>query len=136
MPEQQQITQFAYGRCYKIFSSAFRSSLAICDGDPVKTSKANLLYAIEGDVTNPTVTNLFSLDSAFILDRMAMLQTLTVLPKTFRDVDTGAGEDCRRCCTFRAQQTGQHQRCPVGANTRWRSKASSTMRSKAFLTFY
>jgi hypothetical protein len=63
----------------------FPRALATNEGDLVKTVKAKLLHAIEEEVQGSSV-DLPVGEKAYILDAMAMLQTLTVLPVTFGEL--------------------------------------------------
>lgn len=83
----------------------FPISLATNEGKLIKTSKAKLLHAVEGEVENSTVTELPSNDRACVLDAMAMLQTLTPIPRTFgelalellkRVINTAVHMKCKR----------------------------------------
>lgn len=59
--------------------------LATNEGDLVKTVKAKLLHTIEEEVKDGSV-ELPVGDKAYILDAMAILQTLSVLPATFGEL--------------------------------------------------
>ena len=61
--------------------------LATNEGDLVKTVKAKLLNTIEDEVQGGSV-DLPDGDKAYILDAMAILQTLSVLPATFGELAT------------------------------------------------
>lgn len=63
-------------------------SLATNEGDLVKTAKAKLLHAVEGEVEGSTVSEIPVNEKACILDAMAMLQTLTPIPGTFGELAT------------------------------------------------
>jgi hypothetical protein len=63
----------------------FPLPLATCDGNLVKTAKAKLLNIIEAEVPNALVTRVVG-ESALIVDAMAILQTLNVLPSTFGEL--------------------------------------------------
>ena len=64
----------------------FPCSLATNDGNLVKTAKVKLLHAIEEEVEGATVSDLPVNDKACILDAVAMLQTLTAIPRTFGEL--------------------------------------------------
>ena len=64
----------------------FPSSLATSEGDLVKTAKSKLLQTIEEEVQDASVDLPAVEEKAYILDAMAVLQTLSVLPATFCDL--------------------------------------------------
>lgn len=66
----------------------FPCSLATNEGDLVKTAKAKLLHAVEGEVEEATVNELPVTDKACVLDAMAILQTFTPIPGTFGELAT------------------------------------------------
>jgi hypothetical protein len=66
----------------------FPSSLATSEGDLVKTAKSKLLHKIEEDVPGACVDLPAVENKACILDAMAVLQTLTVIPATFGELAT------------------------------------------------
>ena len=64
------------------------SSLATSEGDLVKTAKSKLLHKIEEDLPGACVDLPAVENKACILDAMAVLQTLTVIPATFGELAT------------------------------------------------
>jgi hypothetical protein len=64
----------------------FPSSLATSEGDLVKTAKSKLLHKIEEEVPDASVDLPSVENKAYILDAMAVLQTLTVIPATFGEL--------------------------------------------------
>ena len=67
----------------------FPDSLATSEGDLVKTTKSKLLQKIEEDVPSASSVDLPAVENkAYILDAMAVLQTLTVIPETFGELAT------------------------------------------------
>ena len=83
----------------------FPSSLSTSTGDLVKTAKSKLLHAIEDEVPDASVELPAVEDKAYILDAMAVLQTLTTIPSTFGElanslldkiVNTAVFSKCKR----------------------------------------
>ena len=66
----------------------FPGSLATSEGDLVKTEKSKLLHKIEEDVPDASVDLPAVENKAYILDAMAVLQTLPVIPETFGELAT------------------------------------------------
>ena len=64
----------------------FPSSLATCESDLVKTSKAKLLHVIEDKVKDCTVSQPQVHDKACILDAMAIIQTVAPVQGTFGEL--------------------------------------------------
>ena len=60
----------------------FPSPISTVDGQLVKTPKAKLLHLLEGRVVDPAIDELPS-NNAFILDGMALIQTMKHIPETF-----------------------------------------------------
>ncbi len=65
--------------------SPYPSSLATVDGNPTKTVKANLMHMLEG-MSPECVNHVLPRNSAIIVDTMALLQSLTRIPKTFGEL--------------------------------------------------
>jgi hypothetical protein len=55
------------------------------DGNPTKTVKANLMHMLEG-MSLECVNNFLPRNSAIMMDAMALLQSLTRIPKTFGEL--------------------------------------------------
>ena len=72
----------------KYFLHPFPGSLATSEGDLVKTAKSKLLHKIEEDVPNASVDLPAVENKAYILDAMAVLQTLPVIPEMFGELAT------------------------------------------------
>ena len=66
----------------------FPGSLATSEGDLVKTAKSKLLHKIEEDVPDASVDLPVVENKAYIIDAMAVLQTLPVIPETFGELAT------------------------------------------------
>ena len=65
----------------------FPCSLATNEGDLVKTVKSKLVSAVEGEVTDASV-DIPVEEKAYIVDAMAMIQTMTEIPDTFGELAT------------------------------------------------
>ena len=66
----------------------FPSLLATSAGDLVKTAKSKLLHVTEDEAQDASVELPAVEDKAYILDAMAVLQTLTFIPLTFGELAT------------------------------------------------
>ena len=71
---------------FKYSLRPFPCSLATSEGDLVKTIKSKLIHVIEEEVQTSLVSDPPHEDNAYILDGMAMLQTLTPLPDKFGEL--------------------------------------------------
>lgn len=60
-------------------------SLATVDGNPTKTVKANLMHMLE-EMSPECVNHFLPRNSAIMVDAMALLQSLTRIPKTFGEL--------------------------------------------------
>ena len=60
-------------------------SLATVDGNPTKTMKANLMHMLE-EISPDCVNHTLPRDNAIMVDAMALLQSLTKIPKTFGEL--------------------------------------------------
>ena len=65
----------------------FPCSLATNEGDLVKTVKSKLVSTVEGEVTDASVDIPIE-EKAYIVDAMAMVQTMTEIPDTFGELAT------------------------------------------------
>jgi hypothetical protein len=84
----------------------FPSSLATSEGDLVKTAKSKLLHKIEEDVPGACVDLPAVENKACILDAMAVLQTLTVIPENIWLTCNQFTYEGRQRCNFFQMQTG------------------------------
>jgi hypothetical protein len=66
----------------------FPCSLATNEGDLMKTVKSKLVSAVEGEVNDTSVDNPTELEKAYIVDAMAMIQTMIEIPDTFGELAT------------------------------------------------
>jgi hypothetical protein len=71
---------------FKYSLRPFPCSLATSEGDLVKTPKSKLVHAIEVEARSSLVSDPPLEDSACILDAMAIIQTLTMLPEKFGEL--------------------------------------------------
>ena len=60
-------------------------SLATVDGNPTKTVKANLMHMLE-EISPDCLTHTLPQDNAIMVDVMALLQSLTKIPRTFGEL--------------------------------------------------
>ena len=60
-------------------------SLATVDGNPTKTMKANLMHMLE-EISPDCVNHTLPRDNSIMVDAMALLQSLTKIPKTFGEL--------------------------------------------------
>ena len=60
-------------------------SLATVDGNPTKMVKANLMHMLE-EISPDCVTHTLPRDNVLMVDAMALLQSLTKIPKTFGEL--------------------------------------------------
>ena len=65
----------------------YRISIASFNGDLMKTVKAKLMQAIEGEVSDLYVDRCEG-NSAVLIDGMALLQTMSSIPLTFGELST------------------------------------------------
>ena len=59
--------------------------LATADGNLVKTQKSKLMQVVEAEVVHPTI-EVIPPNGAMIVDAMALLQTIKIIPNTFGDL--------------------------------------------------